>query len=241
VAIAETVLDSFQSVYGYRDIPLIPNGIPLDAYSSPTSTATAWRHQNGFEAGQLLFVCVARLDPQKNHAMLIASFAEGFRENPDAHLLIVGRDTEHSETLKAAARLTGAGDRIHFLGVRSDVPDILHSSDVFVLASDYEGNPLTVMEAMAAGLPVVATSVGGVPELVVPDETGLLVEPGDGQAMARTLRLIADQPAMRQLFGEAGKTRALENFSAEAMAEEYAGLYESLLRGSGAYVVSRST
>jgi glycosyltransferase involved in cell wall biosynthesis len=239
VAIADRVLDSFESVYGYRDIPLVPNGIPLDRYATPSRDPRAWRSLNGFAADDVLFVCVARLDPQKNHSLLISSFAAALADRPHAHLLLVGRDTPQSEALRTAAAATGLAKRIHFLGVRSDVPDVLQASDVFVLASDYEGNPLTVMEAMAAGLPVVATAVGGIPELVVHEETGLLVEQGSEGDLTRAMSEMAADATLRQVYGAAGQKRALDHFSAEAMAAGYARLYMQLLAQTRATPGSR--
>jgi glycosyltransferase involved in cell wall biosynthesis len=109
------------------------------------------------------------------------------------------------------------------------VPELLSASDIFVLASDWEGHPLSVMEALAAGLPVVATSAGGVPELVADRVTGILVPPGDVRALAAALRLLVQNPRRRRELGEAGRV-ASERFEASAMAAAYATLFEEVLR-----------
>ncbi len=122
------------------------------------------------------------------------------------------------------------GERVHLLGVRSDIPDLLHASDLFALASDYEGLPVAVIEAMAAGLPVVATAVGGVPELVEHGITGLLTPPRDGPALARALATLAADPSLRTAMGERGAERA-RGFGAARMIESYAVLFEEIAGG----------
>lgn len=114
-------------------------------------------------------------------------------------------------------------------GARDDVPDLLRGLDVFVLPSRTEGICNTILEAMASGLPVVATDVGGNPELVVPDRTGLLVPPSSPEALAAALVRYAGDPALRRGHGAAGRARVLAEFSLDAMIEAYLSNYEALL------------
>jgi glycosyltransferase involved in cell wall biosynthesis len=124
-------------------------------------------------------------------------------------------------------RLLPAGSRV--LGERHDIPELLATADVFVLPSRSEGMPMSILEAMAAGVPVVASAVGGIPELVVDGETGLLVPAGDAEALAGALRRLLGDPALRRRFGDAGRARALEHFGVGAFRRAHIELYERLL------------
>ena len=137
-----------------------------------------------------LIVSVARLDPQKNPLGLIDAFAGALAADPQWRLLLVG-DGSLRKQAEAHAGSLGLGARVHFLGVRPDIDALLPECDLFALASDWEGMPMAIIEAMAAGLPVAATAVGGVPELVAHQATGLLVPPGDTPALADALALLA--------------------------------------------------
>ena len=114
------------------------------------------------------------------------------------------------------------------LGLRSDIPELLNAADVFVLSSDYEGNPLSVMEAMAAGKPIVSTAVGGVPELVE-GGCGLLVPPCDAQALSKAIRYMLESSEARKSMGEASARRAVERFDLRVMTEAYEDLYRELI------------
>jgi glycosyltransferase involved in cell wall biosynthesis len=124
----------------------------------------------------------------------------------------------------------GVARRVHFLGVRADVAQVLAAADLFALASDWEGTPLAVMEAMAAGLPVVATAVGGVPELVVAGESGVLTPAGDAPALAGALARLAGDAALRHAMSAAASARAGQ-FGVDKMVSEYAALFERLAGG----------
>jgi glycosyltransferase involved in cell wall biosynthesis len=117
---------------------------------------------------------------------------------------------------------------VHLLGLRSDVPEMLNAADVFVLSSDYEGNPLAVLEAMAAGLPVISTAVGGVPELVE-GGCGLLVPPGDAQALSKAMSCMLANAETRITMGKASAARALERFDLKVMTKAYEDLYGELV------------
>ena len=121
---------------------------------------------------------------------------------------------------------------VHLLGKQNDIPNILAASDVFVLASNWEGNPLAVMEAMAAGLPVIATEVGGVPELVSSGEEGILVRAGDFSAFADAMQELLDDPEKRTAMGHAARIRAFNEFRVERMVQQYADLYQEAVMKS---------
>jgi glycosyltransferase involved in cell wall biosynthesis len=213
VAISCEVARSFRALYGTEPDAVIPNGVDL-----PPARA-GWRESHGFSPDDILIASVARLDPQKNPLLLI----ESLPPDPRCHLLLAG-DGSLRDSLKQRA-----SSRIHVLGVRSDIPDLLAACDLFALASDYEGLPVAIIEAMAAGLPVVATAVGGIPELVEHNITGILVPPRDGQALAEALTALVRDPERRRALGErAGERSRL--FSAARMIEAYAALFTEVAK-----------
>ena len=227
VAIAEEVRVSIQKVYGYTNPPLIPNGIPTDEYAPNPDTRAQWRQAHGIEPRATVVTHIGRFAVQKNHALLVEAFAQVHSDAP-LYLLLVGAGELEDAVRQQVAGL-GLQERVRFLGVRADVADILRASDVFVLSSRWEGNPMSVMEAMAAGLPVVSTAVGGVPELVREGETGLLVPSEDAGALAQALQALVDDPAHRQAMGDAARQRAVARFDIRHTVRRYEQLYEKLL------------
>jgi glycosyltransferase involved in cell wall biosynthesis len=227
VAIAREVADSIRRVYGIDEFPLIPNGIPVDTFRSPSIERERWRNIEGFVPTDILFVCVAWLRPQKNPVLLLESFRRGPASDPRAHLLLVGTGALRSE-LERQIGASGLQERVHLLGTRADVPEILNAADVFVLGSDYEGNPLSVMEAMAAGKPMICTAVGGVPELVEAG-CGLLVPSRNAQALSNAMSHMLENPGARKTMGEKSARRAVERFDLRAMTEAYEDLYRWLM------------
>jgi glycosyltransferase involved in cell wall biosynthesis len=175
-----------------------------------------------------LFVCVARFAPQKNHSLLLRAFAEGPASVPNAHLMLVG-DGVLQKQLESQAKDLGLAGQIHFLGLRADIPDVLGAADIFVLSSDYEGNPLSVMEAMSSGLPVVCTAAGGVPGLFKNGKEGLIVQPRDLRGLSSSMEYLLGDREARLSLGKAAERRAREQFDVSTMVEAYEGLYEELV------------
>ncbi len=167
---------------------------------------------------------VGRLAPPKDLSTLFRALA--FLEC--GHLLVVGEGQLRPSLEKEASQL-GLAKRVTFAGFQSDIPGILKSSDIFVLPSRWEGLPYVVIEAMMAGLPVVATAVGGVPELVEHGRTGYLVPPGDTEALARALHDLLQDEALRRQMGEAGRERALRQFTEDRMLSRTEALYREVL------------
>ena len=228
VAIAEEVKYSLKKVYSLRSVPLIPNGISLADFALDKGIRKIWRTREGFEDGHLLYVYVARLSPQKDPFCLLHAFAIAVSQNDNLRLLIVGDGPLRSD-VEERVKALGLNNYVRFLGVRTDIPEILAAVDVFVLSSRWEGNPLSVMEAMAAGKPVIATAVGGVPELVKDGISGILVPPQNPEALAKAMIQLAQNSSLRQKMGEAARQYAMEYFSVERMAKEYERLYTKLL------------
>lgn len=228
VAVAEGVADSLEQLYGIQRCRVIPNGIPTDRYARPQTPRKEWRAREGFEDDDVLFVCVARFAPQKNHALLVKAFAQGPASNPHAHLVLVGEGALQ-DRLEEQAMSLGLARQVHFLGLRTDIPDVLGAMDVFVLSSDYEGNPLSVMEAMAAGLPIVSTAAGGVPDLFENGKEGYLVPPGDFQGLSNSMGALLRNREARQSLGMAAARRARKNYDVSTMVQAYEEVYESLV------------
>jgi glycosyltransferase involved in cell wall biosynthesis len=225
VAVAEEVAASVGSMYGIHRCRVIANCIPTDLYANPQTPREVWRAREGFQDNDVLFACVARFAPQKNHALLLKSFAHGPASDPRAHLVLVGEGDLRAELEEQARKLNVAG-KVHFLGLRSDIPDVLGAMDAFVLSSDYEGNPLSVLEAMASGLPIVSTAVGGVPNLFEAGKEGFLVPAGDLHALAKSMNSLLKYGAVRRSMGVVAATRARKNYDVSNMVRAYEAVYE---------------
>ncbi len=171
---------------------------------------------------------VAALRPEKNHALLLRALA-GCRCRPQPHLLVIGGGSEE-ERIRRAAEKEGVARRVHWLGIRRNIPELLSLADVVALSSSpvVETFPLCILEAMAASLPVVATRVGSLQEMVVDQETGILVDPGDADAFARALERVLEQPERARAMGKAGRERVLRNFDRRSMVEKTARLLRQL-------------
>jgi glycosyltransferase involved in cell wall biosynthesis len=228
VAVAQEVAVSVERLYRIPRCRVIPNGIPTDHYASPRTARKEWRVREGFKDDDVLFACVARFAPQKNHSLLLKAFAQGPASNPSAHLVLVGGG-ELQGSLEGQAKVLGLSRQAHFLGQRTEIPDVLGAMDVFVLSSDYEGNPLSVMEAMASGLPIVSTAAGGVPTLFESGKEGLMVQTGDVQGLSHSMVSLLRNRELRQGFGAAAAQRARERFDVSTMVHAHETLYETLV------------
>ena len=208
----------------------IYNGVaPIEPWAP--DEAMAFRRREGIPADALVALCVSNFYPYKGHEELVEAAARVVPAFPGVLFLMVGRDSGTMEATKACVRKREIEGSVRFVGSRTDVPDLLRASDLFVHPSREEGFSNAILEAMAAGLPVVACDVGGNPEAVVDGETGRLVPPQDPERFAGAMmELIADE-SKRRLFGEAGLRRTAERFSLVRMVGEMESLYESLARG----------
>jgi glycosyltransferase involved in cell wall biosynthesis len=227
VAIGDEVASSLEATYGIQPRWSIPNGIIVADFAARPGVGEAARQALGIEPGRPVLITAGRLNTQKNHALMLEAFADPRLEARDALLLICG-DGDLRPALEEQARGLGIDQRVRFLGVVSNLPELLAASDAFILSSDWEGNPLVVMEAMAAGKPLLSTAVGCVPELISP-QTGYLVAPGDRAGFSDALIELLSDPERLRGQGEAAAAVARERFDVSTMAEAYRGLYRSLV------------
>jgi glycosyltransferase involved in cell wall biosynthesis len=205
---------------------LIPNGIALPPPSNVSRAELLAELE--LPADTRLIGAVGRLWPQKRIKDLIwaTDLLKVIRD--DVHLLVIG-DGPHRARLERFRQQVEIEDRVHFLGHRADVPRFMPHFDVVWLASEYEGLPNVIMEAMAAGAPVVASNIPGNRDLVVPGETGYLVPLGDRAAFARQTRILLDDAELARRFGDAGRQRMLREFNIERMIQRHVALYRELL------------
>jgi glycosyltransferase involved in cell wall biosynthesis len=192
------------------------------------------RHELGVEADDFLVGNVGRLALQKGQRHLIAAMPLLLERVPRAHAVIAGGG-DLEDYLRDLAEEAGVAERVHVLGPRKDVPALMHAIDAFAMPSIWEGFGLVLLEAMAAGRPIVASRVATIPEVVVDGETGLLVAPGDPRALADALAVLAHQPALARQLGEAGRERLRRQFSIEKMVGDTESLYRELLEERSAH------
>jgi glycosyltransferase involved in cell wall biosynthesis len=176
-------------------------------------------------------VTVARLAEQKGHRVLIEAAPEVIEAHPRTRFLIVGGGPLAGE-LAARIQANGLQDHVRLLGERGDVPELLAASDLFVLPSFFEGLPLSLLEAYAAGLPIVACRAPGTVEAVIDDETALMVPPGDAAELSAAITRVLSDPALAARLGEAGRRHAARNFTAERMGRETLAVYRAALAAS---------
>jgi glycosyltransferase involved in cell wall biosynthesis len=196
---------------------VVPLGIDLERFASPEPAPPG----DGRIVGN-----VARLAPQKGQRVLLDAAPLVLERHPDTRFVLVG-DGELRGELEQHARSLGIADRVLFTGERADVPELLASFSVFALPSYFEGFCYAVVEAQAAGVPVVATPVGGVRETVVPGETGLSCEPGDPRSLADGIARLLDDPEDAQRLAAEARRRVRERFAVERMVERTLAVYDA--------------
>lgn len=206
---------------------LIYNGVDTDAYRPDERARQQVRAELGLSPGQPVLISVGRLSPEKDYPSLLRALAS--LPQPAPVLLLVGDGSERA-ALEELARQLDCPARL--LGLRQDVPRLLGAADVFVLPSLSEGISIAILEAMACGLPVLATAVGGNPELVADGLTGMLTPPAQPQALAAALSRLLEQPETRQAMGQAARQTAQSRFSLRAAVQSYVALYRDALNRS---------
>lgn len=231
VAVSEHLGRYLRKEVGIRGhkVSVIRNGVDSGRFK-PVSDRKALRRSLDLEPEAPIVVAVGRLDPVKNYPGLVAAFELVRRNAPNARLVIVGDGPERARIEREVAR-RGLADVVRLAGYRDNVEAWLAAADVFTHSSLFEGMTNAALEAMATGLPVVATRVGGLPEIVAEGVTGRLVPCADEHALARAIVEYCVEAQVRLQHGEAGRRRVVSDFTPKAMANAYAALYERTLAG----------
>lgn len=205
-------------------------GVDLSKYSTPAARKGSIRAALGIDPGDIVIVCVAELINRKNHNFLLDAWQKFTSQYNHGHLLLVGTGKKIG-VIQQKVELERI-PRVHFGGYRRDVPQILKGVDIFTLVSKHEGLPKSIMEAMAAGKPVVATNVRGNRDLVEDGKTGLLVEPGDVDGLAAAIEKLVSDPELRAKMGAAGQKK-VQDYSLEKVLTEMAAIYDRYLPETG--------
>lgn len=205
----------------------VHNGIDLAPFLTSVDPGPV-RDRYGIPRDAIVFGSAARFAPQKGHDVLVKAAVPVLEKVPNAYLLLAG-DGPLLEPVRRAASRTPVASRIIFPGFETDVRGMLAALDVFASSPLSEGLGLAAIEAMATGLPVVSVRTGGVPEVVVDGETGILAEPGDLTGLTEAMLRLARDPMARLTMGEAGRRRAIDEFSEDKMLERTALVYREVL------------
>lgn len=212
---------------------VIPNGIDTALYAWTPDIRIRVREELGIAQNSFLWLSVGRLEEQKDYPNLLVAFGRVARKRPESVLCLVGQGSLRQRMEDLVCRL-GLEGRVRFLGLRRDVPRLLAGADGFVLASAWEGLPNAVMEALAASVPVVATRVGGVPELVIEGKSGFMVPPKAPDALADAmLRLMSLPSHARRQMGQFGRSHVEARYGLERVVDQWEALYKELLERKG--------
>jgi glycosyltransferase involved in cell wall biosynthesis len=215
-------------------VRVIANGVDTERFRPRIGAGADLRTELGAPSTAPLVGIVAALRPEKNHELFLRTAAIVRRRRPDAQFVIVGDGPERQKLEQVAASFD-LNPGAHFLGSRSDIPQLVAGLDLFALTSHNEANPVSILEALACGVPVVSTRVGSVEETVREGITGFLVEPGDAdQAANRWLQLINDRP-LRNQMGDAGRRLVIEHCSLEKMVAGYQQLIRDIYSAKVSY------
>lgn len=227
VCVSQGVLDFSVNVTGLspRKLSVIPNGVEASqfAQASPADLKSL-----GIPAGAAVVLTVGRLEQQKGLTFLLQAAATVLKTHPECHFLIAG-DGPDRTSLETLANTLGIADSIHLAGPRSDVPELMKAARVFVLPSLWEGMPNALLEAMAAGLPAIATSVEGSSEIIDPDQNGLLVRPADSTELAEAIERLLDEPDTSARLAQSAQLTVEKRFTTLAATHAYDALYRNLI------------
>lgn len=229
-AVSDEVARSIRVPLSWRPTPVevMLHGVDLATFRRGSEARAAARQLLGLEETVFVYGTVGNLAAKKDQGTMLRAFAEIHRSRPATCLVVVGTGPRERE-LRALADRLGIGRAVRFLGMRDDVPELLPAFDTFVLSSLHEGLSIALVEALGAGVPVVATRVGGIPELIIHGEYGLLVPPGDPHSLAAAMAFLGRDETARARLAAAGPLRAAD-FSIQAAADRLTASYQVLGR-----------
>jgi glycosyltransferase involved in cell wall biosynthesis len=229
VCVSDHVRSTFEEAFprSARIMRTIRNGVDTSRFAAPVDRRGC-RELFGLPRDAVVIGTVGRLVPVKNHALLIEAFSRISARFPEIRLAILGQGKSR-DSLASLAAGEGLEGRISIHQTVSDVAKFYGALDIFALSSDSEGLPLTLLEAMASGLPVAATSVGGIPEAVEDGASGLLVPPGDAGNLAAALATLLENPDLASSMGQRGRIAAMERFDAGDCISGYEDCYAEVL------------
>ena len=214
------------------EFQVVYNSVDVSVFQPAPQRRQRARAEMGISPGKYVIGTVASLSEQKGHHYLLEAARLIARMQQDVHFVLIG-DGPLRKRLQEQVWNANLGQIVTFLGRRSNVNDLYPGFDCFVLPSLWEGFPLVVVEAMACGLPIVATSVGGVPEALCNDLWGMLVPPGDPRALVEAIVAMKSDPDKAKSIAENGRARAVECFSLDAILRQYIAIYEKILGRHG--------
>jgi glycosyltransferase involved in cell wall biosynthesis len=233
--VSEAAADRFvnEGIVPRKLLTVIPNGVDIDLFRNVAPTARdAIRGSLGLHR-QFVWLAVGRFEIAKDYPNLLHAFAQVRARKPEAILLLVGRGSLQGEA-ETLVRELGLTDGVRFLGVRHDVPEVMSTADGYVMSSAWEGMPMVLLEAAAAGLPIVATRVGGNHEVIRDGEGGYLVPPREPEALASAmLRLMGLTEIERRTMGERGREHVRVNYGLHRVAEQWEAIYREVLARKG--------
>jgi glycosyltransferase involved in cell wall biosynthesis len=225
VAVSSELADSLQKRGIQQErIAMIHNGVPIMRFAKASPTFS-----EEINKGKRTVVgMIARLAPGKNPDLFLQAAQSVLKGFPNTVFAMIGNGPERNK-LEGLVRKLKIEDSVVFAGERHDMPEVYASLDIVVLPSLSEGMPMSILEAMAAGKPIVASSVGAIPSVVLPDQTGLLIEPGDLVGLRAAMERLLSDPELRTRLGEEGQTMINRHYSADVMAHKYLHVYQRVL------------
>lgn len=223
IAISDIIDRTINDVYNISDSTIIYNGINFKEYNLPNKKR---------KDGKFYILHIGRFEPQKNHLAILDTMRLLFQNHKNAILLLVGDGTLKKECERRTLEL-GLSKNVEFYGIRSDIPEIMSTSDLFILPSLWEGNPIVLLEAMAAGLPIVASNVGGIPDIVENGVNGILLEVSDIEGIGRAISWIIENPQDAANYGK-NNIKKVRTFDISETSQQYEKTYiKDLMKKKG--------